>query len=186
MTTEAPERYSSLILICCLLAPLAPLNVLAQPTPFPPGQVVVGPIGNTSGPALPSITTGADANIYAGSIKGGFIPTAAASVVRTSAPTQFVVIQSEQLRYPGTARPFPGSRPTNSVRGLTAAQIKNILALPDLPTSAAIVRVPAGTCVLEGPGNPALEEFPGGSPSIPTPGPWGRGRRAPILHRRQE
>jgi uncharacterized protein YhjY with autotransporter beta-barrel domain len=173
MTTGAPERYSSLILICCLLAPLAPLNVLAQPTPFPPGQVVVGPIGNTSGPALPSITTGADANIYTGSIEGGFIPTAAASVVRTSTPTQFVRFYNRN-NYDTLGPPaFPWIATTNSVRGLTAAQIKNILALPDLPTSAAIVRVPAGTCILGGPGNPALGNFPADPPSIPTPGPWG-------------
>lgn len=167
------RRTSALLFACCLVAALAPRNVWAQSTPFPPGQMVVGPIGNTAGPALPSITTGADANIYTGSVKGGFIPTAAASVVRTSTPTQFVRFYNRN-NYDTLGPPaFPWIATTNSVRGLTAAQIKNILALPDLPTSAAIVRVPAGTCILGGPGNPALGNFPADPPSIPTPGPWG-------------
>jgi len=94
-------------------------------------------------------------------------------VVRTSTPTQFVRFYNRN-NYDTLGPPaFPWIATTNSVRGLTAAQIKNILALPDLPTSAAIVRVPAGTCILGGPGNPALGNFPADPPSIPTPGPWG-------------
>ncbi|MCB4767724.1 autotransporter outer membrane beta-barrel domain-containing protein [Ancylobacter sp. Lp-2] len=140
---------------------------------MPPGEVVIGPIGNTDGPSLPSITTGADANIYVGAIEGGFIPTEPATVVRTSVPTQFVRFYN-QYDY-DTLGPADGPwiATTNSVRGLTAEEIKNVLALPDLPNAVAIVQVPAGTCVLGGPGNPALGNFPADPPAVPTAGPWG-------------
>jgi hypothetical protein len=158
---------------CCLLGLSVADRALAQSTPLPPGQVVIGPIGNTDGPTLPSLTTGYDANVYTGSVKGGFIPTAPATVVRTSVPTQFVRFYHEN--HDNTLGPAVGPwiATSNSVRGLTAAQVKNILALPDLPTSITLVQVPAGTCVLGGPGNPALGNFPADPPSVPTPRPWG-------------
>ncbi len=162
------SRWLGWILVVAAIAPAA-----AQTTPFPPGQIVVGPIGNTSGPALPSITTGADANIYTGSVQGGFIPSAPASVVKTSVPTQFVrFFNSFNTDTLGPAV-GPWIATASSVRGMTAAQVKNILALPDYPTSVAIVTVPAGTCILGGPGNPALGTFPAAPPAVPTPGPWG-------------
>jgi hypothetical protein len=157
----------------CLVGFSVADRALAQSTPLPPGQVVIGPIGNTDGPTLPSLTTGYDANVYTGSVEGGFIPTAPATVVRTAVPTQFVRFYHEN--YDNTLGPAVGPwiATSNSVRGLTSAQVKNILALPDLPTSVTLVQVPAGTCVLGGPGNPALGNFPANPPSVPTPGPWG-------------
>jgi outer membrane autotransporter protein len=171
MSFGVPELRRLLISACCVVC--LGQNVSAQPTPFPPGQLVLGPIGNTAGPALPSITTGAQANIYTGSIQGGFIPTAPASVVRTSVPTQFVRFYNQNNFNTLGPAVFPWVATSNSVRGLTAAQVKNVLALPDFPTSAALVHVPAGTCVLGGPGNPALGNFPANPPAVPTPGPWG-------------
>ncbi|HVZ10021.1 autotransporter outer membrane beta-barrel domain-containing protein [Rhodopila sp.] len=169
-----PRHLHAVALITALLAGgLAAHDAHSQTTPFPPGQVVIGPIGNTDGPTLPALTTGADANLYTGSVEGGFVPNAPAQVVRTSVPTQFVRFYKQNNDL--TLGPAVGSwiATSNSVRGLTAAQVKNILALPDLPTSVAIVRVPAGTCILGGPGNPALGNFPADPPAVPTPGPWG-------------
>ncbi|WP_422002585.1 autotransporter outer membrane beta-barrel domain-containing protein [Reyranella sp.] len=148
-------------------------SALAQLVPLPPGQVVTGPIGNLDGPSVPSLTTGAAANFYTGSVEGGFIPGAPAAVVKTSVPTQFVRFFNNND--PNTLGPAVGPwiATSNSVRGLTAAQVKNILALPDLPTSVAIINLPAGTCILGGQGNPALGNFPANPPAVPTPGPWG-------------
>ncbi|GGC48650.1 autotransporter outer membrane beta-barrel domain-containing protein [Chelatococcus reniformis] len=145
----------------------------AQTVPLPPGQVIVGPIGNPSGPSLPSITTGADANVYVEAVEGGFIPTAPATVVRTSVPTQYVRFFNQFNADTLGPASDPWIATTNSVRGLTAAQVKNILALPDLPNAVALVQVPAGTCILGGPGNPALGNFPANPPDVPTAGPWG-------------
>lgn len=145
----------------------------AQPVPFPPGQIVTGPIGNVSGPALQAITTGAQANTYTGSLQGGFIPTDPAAVIKTTVPSQFVrFFNANNVATLGPAV-GPWIATSSDVRGLTAAQVKNILALPDTPTSVAIVTVPAGTCILGAQGNPALGNFPANPPAVPTAGPWG-------------
>ncbi len=62
----------------------------------------------------------------------------------------------------------------STVRGLTPAQIQNVLALPALPTMETIVMVPAGSCVLVAKGAPAFggaggpaQEWAAGIPSGP-------------------
>ena len=55
---------------------------------------------------------------------------------------------------------------SNEVRGLTPAQILNLLALPNMPDMLTLVQVPAGSCLLIGPAGPlfgrdggAVQEF---------------------------
>lgn len=173
MSAELVYRLRPLASACFTVAVCTSATVSAQSVPLPPGQVVIGPIGNTAGPAVPSITTGAQANFYTGSIVGGFIPSAPVTVVRTSAPTQFVRFYNRNNNDTLGPAVGPWIATSNSVRGMTAAQVKNILALPDTPTSVALVQVPTGTCVFGGPGNPALGNFPANPPAVPTAGPWG-------------
>jgi hypothetical protein len=75
-------------------------------------------------------------------------------VVLTTAPTQFV-------RFFAPNDPISSSKQvgsfivgSNEVRGLTPAQIRNVLALPATPTMQTIVQVPAGTCLLIGTAGP--------------------------------
>jgi hypothetical protein len=98
---------------------------------------------------VPSITTGADANAYICSVPptASFVPTAPAAMVVTSAPTQYVRVYCPECS--------PASFPNRSfmadpstIRGLTPAQIKDVLALPSTPTMITIVTVPSGSCVL--------------------------------------
>lgn len=163
----------------CLLADMgvAWAQQLSMP-PLPPGAVLTGPIAFQGGGGfIPSITTGVDANNYVGAFPPvlSFVPNAPAAVVLTSAPTQWVRF------YTAGAVGDMGSpigswiAGTNAVRGLTAEQVKDVLALPSLPTSLAITRAPAGTCILAAQGNAVLGNFPASPPDIPTPGPWGRG-----------
>ena len=144
--------------------------------PLPPGQIIVGPVyrglpfsgsncppgSMTScvGTSVPSITTGvnADAYLFPKYSDPPFTPGAAALVVQTTAPTQYV-----RFYLPGTSGAvgsfIVGS---NEVRGLTAAQIQSALALPYTPTMETLVQVPAGTCLLVGPANPLFGQ-PGGA-----------------------
>jgi outer membrane autotransporter protein len=62
-----------------------------------------------------------------------------------------------------------------TIRGLTPAQIQDVLATPNAPTMITIVTVPAGSCVLVGLGNPAFggsggppQEYAAGTPTDPT------------------
>jgi outer membrane autotransporter protein len=98
---------------------------------------------------VPSITTGADANAYiCGSAPTlSFVPDAAAAMVVTTAPAQYVRVYCPECT--------PSSAPNRSfmadpgiIRGLTPEQIKDVLALPTLPSMITIVQVPIGTCVL--------------------------------------
>lgn len=173
MSAGLVDRLRPLASACFIVTLCAGTIASAQSVPLPPGQVVSGPIGNTAGPAVPSLTTGAEANFYTGSIEGGFIPTDPATVVRTSAPTQFIRFYNRNNIDTLGPAVGPWIATSNSVRGLTAAQVKNILALPDTPTSVALVQIPAGTCVFGGQGNPALGHFPANPPAVPTAGPWG-------------
>jgi len=164
---------------CALAAGLglfvaAPAPAQTPPAlPLPPGEVVIGPVFRRDGSAVPSITTGADANVYIFSTPPtqSFVDAAPAAAVRTSAPTQFVRFYTE-----GVTQPVGGFiAGTNVVRGLAAAEVKDVLALPFLPTSYTLVTVPSGTCILVAQGAPILGSFPANPPSIPAPGPWGRG-----------
>lgn len=156
----------------------------AQTLPLPPGTVLTGPVFKAQfscpPPSVPSITTGADANIYilpspACVATPSFVATAPAAMVVTSAPTQFVRVYCPD---PGCSPVSAPNRPfmadPSTIRGLTPAQIKDALALPGTPTMITIVTVPAGSCVLVGQGAPAFggssglaQEWAAGMPSGP-------------------
>lgn len=165
----------------CLVA-LASLAVISGPAIgqqtvggmlVPNGEVLTGPVVRRNGTSVDSITTGADANAYILSTPPtqSFVNGAPAAVVRTSVPSLYVRAYTQDV-----TNPVGGFvAPINVVRGLTAGQIRDVLALPFLPTSLTLVEVPAGTCVLYGQGAPILGNFAANPPAIPTAGPWGRG-----------
>lgn len=169
-------------------------SAAAQTGPLPPGQVIVGPIvrGQSFGPRTPvppppapgisdgwgtsvaSITTGAEADIflltrvnYAST--PSFVDSASspAAVVLTSAPTRYVRFYN--ITNAGQIGNFIA--PSNAVRGLTPAQIKDVLALPFVPTMQTLVNVPAGTCLLIGKAGPIANAA---APATPL-GFWGNG-----------
>ena len=140
---------------------------------LPPGTVDTGTVYRRNGTTLPSIQTGTDANTYIFSVPPteSFLGSGAAAVVNTSQSVQFVRF------YTAGVTNAVGSfivRP-DIVRGLSAAQIRDILALPYVPDSLTIVRIPAGTCILTGIAGPITGNFAASPPAIPTAGPWGNG-----------
>ena len=140
---------------------------------LPNGEVVNGPVFRRNGTSIASITTGADANAYILSVPPtlSFVDSAPAAVVRTSVASLYVRAYTA-----GVTNPVGGFiAPINAIRGLTAQQVRDVLALPFLPDSLTLVQVPAGTCVLYGQAAPILGNFPASPPAIPTAGPWGRG-----------
>jgi hypothetical protein len=121
-----------------------------------------------------SIATGADANAYICSTPPtlSFVPSASAAMVVTSVPTQYVRVYCPECSPPS----FPNRSfmaDPGTIRGLTPAQIKDVLALPNLPSMITIVTVPAGTCVLVGQGaavpgfgnGGTAQEYAAGTPS---------------------
>ncbi len=149
------------------------------PLPLPPGVVVVGAVYRRDGSFIASIVTGADANAYAYGTPPtlSFVDDAPAAAVRTTEPTQYVRFYTD-----GVTRPVGGFvAGSNVVRGLTPAQVKDVLALPFLPDSYTVVTIPAGTCILVAQGAAILGNFPANPPAIPAPGPWGRGGVAQAL-----
>ena len=139
----------------------------------PSGQVVTGPVFRRDGTSVPSITTGADANLYIGSTAptASFVANSPAAVVITSVPTVYARVYTS-----GITNPVGGFiAPSSALRGKSAQQVRDFLALPYLPDSLTLVQVPAGTCVLYGTAAPIVGSFPANPPSIPTPGPWGNG-----------
>lgn len=140
---------------------------------LPPGTVAGGPVFRRDGTAVAGIATGADANAYLFSVPptASFLDASGAAVVHTGQDIQLVRFYTAGVTSPlgsFVARP-------DVVRGLSAEQVRDVLALPYLPDSLTIVRVPAGTCVLSGTAGPITGSFPAAPPAIPTPGPWGRG-----------
>lgn len=113
---------------------------------LPPGEVITGTVYQHNGSSVPSVTTGQDANNLIGATSPtlSFVPADPAAVVRTGTYTQYVRFYNNQTSFPAGA--FIAS--ANLVRGLTPAQVKDVLALPALPTGVTVVQVPAGTCVL--------------------------------------
>ncbi len=139
----------------------------------PSGQVVTGPVFRRDGTSVPSITTGAGANLYIGSVPptASFVTGSPAAVVITSVPTLYARVYTS-----GVTNPVGGFiAPSSALRGKTAQQVRDFLALPYLPDSLTLVQVPAGTCVLYGTAAPIVGSFPANPPAIPTPGPWGNG-----------
>jgi hypothetical protein len=139
----------------------------------PDGQITIGPVFRRNGTVVPSITTGTDANTYIFSVAPtlSFLNSDPAVVIHTSVPTQYVRVYTS-----GISKAVGGFiAPSDVVRGLTPAQIRDVLALPFLPDSMTIVKVPARTFVLYGTAAPILGNFAANPPNIPSPGPWGRG-----------
>ncbi len=151
----------------------------ADGLPLPPGQIIVGPVYRGTafngyvcpgavlcpGTSVPSIATGVDANAYLFPkyFLPGYVPNAPAVVVLTTTPTQYVRFYNPAAGSGQVGGFLVGS---NAVRGLTPAQIRNVLALSYTPTMETIVQVPAGTCLMIGPTNPlygqqggAVQEF---------------------------
>lgn len=169
-------RRGCLLLISLLLLAMGLADeALAQgdDLPLPPGEIVSGPIFRGNGTFVPFIETGANANTYLFSVPPteSFTPSEAARVVRTSVQTQYVRAYTDGVTSP-VGRFLAGS---NTIRGLNAEQVRDVLALPNLPDSLTIVQVPAGTCMIVGEAAPILGHFAANPPAIPTAGPWGRG-----------
>ncbi len=187
MSRLEPKRSALLFTAVILLAVGNTPKVQAQTGPLPPGEIVVGPIvrGQSfsfltpplQGTSVPSITNGFDADTF---LDGLNTPTtrsfpystsSSAAVVLTTAPTQYwrFYAPNDPVSPSGQKGSFlVGS---NEVRGLTPAQIRDVLALPATPTMQTIVEVPAGTCLLIGTAGPILNAAP---PATPT-GVWGHG-----------
>jgi outer membrane autotransporter protein len=156
----------------------------AQTGPLPPGQIIVGPIARgmsfpstTPGPpdgrgtTVPQITNGAEADIYLQTQVNGpstksFVDSASSPAVAilTTAPVQYVRFYS-----PGTNQAGAFLVPSYVVRGLTAAQVKDVLALPFMPATQTVVQVPAGSCLIIGTAGPILNAL------TPPLGVWGNG-----------
>ena len=140
---------------------------------LPDGLVVTGQVFRRDGTSIASLTSGADANLYLNSVPPtqSFVNGAPAFAVLTSVPTQYVRVFTQGIT--NAAGGFVA--PSAAIRGLSAAQIRDVLALPFLPDSVTIVQVPAGTCMIFGTAAPITGSFPANPPTIPTPGPWGNG-----------
>ncbi len=166
----------SFFLASVLLATLS-AGALAQQDPvdlpLPPGQIISGPVKRSDGTSVPSINTGADANLYIKSTPPteSFTPSLAARAIITTEPTQYMRFYTA-----GVTNPIGGFiAGSNAVRGATPEQVRDVLALPYQPDSYTIVQVPAGTCLLVGSAAPIMGNFSANPPSIPTSGPWGNG-----------
>lgn len=140
---------------------------------LPNGQVVTGPVYRSNGTFVTSITTGVDANLYINSVAPtqSFTNNLPAFVLRTSVATQYV--RGFTSNVTGAVGSFIA--PSNTIRGLTPQQVRDVLALPYTPDSLTIVKVPAGTCVLYGQAAPINTNFAANPPAVNTPGPWGNG-----------
>lgn len=168
----AIRRLAGLCLGLLLAAPAAAQQVV-NGLLLPDGLVVTGEVFRRNGTSIPSLTTGADANLYINSVPPtqSFVNGAPAFAVLTSVPTQYVRVYTQ-----GVTNAVGGFiAPSNAIRGLSPAQIRDVLALPYMPDSITIVQVPAGTCVIYGTAAPITGSFPANPPAIPAPGPWGNG-----------
>ncbi len=193
---------SLLILVIACVCPAA-----SQTGPLPPSQIVLGPVvrGQSfsflkpplQGTSVPSITNGFEADTFLGGLNTPttrsfpYSTSSPAAVVLTTAPTQFwrFYAPNDPMAPSNQAGSFiVGS---NEVRGLTPAQIRDVLALPYTPTMQTIVEVPAGTCLLIGTAGPILN-----SATAKPLGVWGHGggvqdyvigkqQSRPCLHRRR-
>ena len=131
--------------------------------PLPPGDVVTGPVFRAPNSCQPTsifpISNGAEANFYilppSCTAVPSFIANAPAAMVMTSEPTQYVRFYCPTCT-PSSAPNRAFMADPSTVRGLTPAQIQDVLALPAVPTMETIVLVPPGSCVLVGSGAPAF------------------------------
>jgi hypothetical protein len=168
-----------------LLAALSGVPTKAQDFTLPPGQIVTGP-PIAYGPFQAAVKcagnqpcyydqtpviNGYEANQYlvpynSNPTTASFLnsPNAPVAVVWTSAPTQYVRF------YSGNNPVGPWVAPSNQVRGKTAEQIKDLLALPTMPTSTATALLPAHTCMLVGKAGPITN-----AQNVNPTGFWGNG-----------
>ena len=140
---------AALALGVCGLRPDAAYAQFALP--LPPGAIVSGTVYN--GPvSVPSVSTGTDANTLVGGKPptAPFVASAPAAAVITDAPTTYVRVYTLGVTAPNRAY----IANSGVIRGLDAAEIKDVLALPYLPNMLTIVEVPAGTCLLTANGAP--------------------------------
>lgn len=166
------RRFVALCLVLLTADPAVAQQVVGG-LMLPDGMIVAGQVFRRDGSSIPSLTTGADANTYANSVPptASFVSNAPAHAVITSVPTQYVRVFTQ-----GVTNAVGGFiTPSNSIRGLSPAQIRDALALPYLPDSITIVQVPANTCIIFGTAAPITGSFSANPPSIPTAGPWGNG-----------
>jgi outer membrane autotransporter protein len=117
---------------------------------------------------VPSITNGVEANNFLLTRINtpttlSFInaTTSQAVAILTTAPVQYVRFYAP----PASNQAGAFIVPSNQVRGLTAAQIRDVLALPFVPTMQTLVQVPAGSCLVIGTAGPILTP----------PNVWGNG-----------
>ena len=125
----------------------------AEPLPLPPGEIVKGTVFKQPFQCppdfVPQIESGADANAY---ICGSpptlsFVPNAPAAMVVTSEPTQYVRVYCPECTPPSVPNRSFMAEPS-IIRGMTPEEIRDVLALPAVPSMITIVTVPVGTCVL--------------------------------------
>ena len=125
----------------------------AEPLPLPPGEIVKGTVFKQPFQCppdfVPQIENGADANAY---ICGSpptlsFVPHAPAAMVVTSEPTQYVRVYCPECTPPSLPNRSFMAEPS-IIRGMTPEEIRDVLALPAVPSMITIVTVPVGTCVL--------------------------------------
>ncbi|MFO1161555.1 MAG: autotransporter outer membrane beta-barrel domain-containing protein [Reyranellaceae bacterium] len=169
------RRVATLLVACAAFDAAAEAQQVVDGMIVPNGQVITGPVFSRDIQQFMTIRTGADANRFIDSVPPtqSFTNNLPATVVLTSVPTLYVRAYTLDV-----TRPVGGFiAASNSIRGLTPQQVRDVLALPYLPDSLTLVNVPAGTCVLFGNAAPITGTFaPKGPPhAIPTPGPWGNG-----------
>jgi outer membrane autotransporter protein len=176
----------SLVIFGALLVFSSGVSAKAQSVILPPGQIFTNNIAYGRGlaatvcggqpcPFNGAVTNGSEADLYLQPYTGigtntpPFIDSTSApvGVVWTSAPTQYVRF------YTGDSAAGSWVAPSNQVRGKTAEQIKDLLALPTTPTGQAIALLPAHTCLLVGKAGPITNANPA-NPSVPS-GFWGNG-----------
>ena len=125
----------------------------AGPLPLPPGEIVNGTVYKQPFQCppdfVPQIENGADANAY---ICGSpptlsFVPHAPAAMVVTSEPPQYVRVYCPECTPPSLPNRSFMAEPS-IIRGMTPEEIRDVLALPAVPSMITIVTVPVGTCVL--------------------------------------
>ncbi len=173
MRAGVVRRLASVGLALLLGAAPAAAQQVVNGLLLPDGLVVTGQVFRRDGTSIPSLTNGVDANLYLNSVPPtqSFVNGAPAYAVLTSVPTQYVRVFTQGIT--NAAGGFIA--PSNAIRGLSASQIKDVLALPFLPDSVTVVRVPASTCIIFGTAAPITGSFPANPPAIPAAGPWGNG-----------
>ena len=183
MPRDMFSRFTGVILVGAIaLAAGNAGEARAQSLPLPPGTILTGtvfrgPVSCNPPTSVPQITTGDEANKYICEPPGvpSFVPTGPASMVVTSEPTQYVRTYCPDCATMPSQAAGGFIVDPSTIRGLTPAQIQDVLALPNVNDMITIVTVPAGSCVLVAFGAPAFggsggpaQEYAAGTPTNPT------------------